>query len=439
MKRKTTGEFIENVRNIHGDEYDYSKVNYINAHTKVCIKHKECGNEFYQKPNTHLNGCGCPFCYGTKLKRTEDFIIHANKVHGNRYDYSKSIYLGTRKKISIICNKHGEFWQTPYEHLCGHGCPICGREIIFFKETFAKGKFIEKSNEIHNRKYDYSKVKYKNNKIKVYIVCPLHGGFWQKPYLHLQGCGCPKCGIRQSKQEENIFDFIKEIETATVLQRDTDVISPYELDIYIPNKRVAIEYDGLIWHSDKFGKDKDYHLNKTHLCEEKGIHLIHIFEDEWLYKSKVVKSRIIELFGHFHKNNMINNSEFVISSINENEAMDFYSIHDLIPFKISSIYLGCFIKNKLISAISFKKETNQEERWILTQFSYDFEYPNSNIFNILCNYFIEKYNPIDIFAFADKRWFSETENNFYNRFGFTQEQILKPTFHMLAVEKELTN
>lgn len=439
MNRKTTEDFIKDARIVHGDEYDYSKVNYVNARTKVCILHNGCGNAFYQKPNTHLNGCGCPFCFGTRLMKTDDFIIRANKVHINKYDYTKSEYIGARKKLCIICQEHGEFWQTAYEHLHGHGCPACGRRTLVSKETLTKEEFIKKSNKIHKGKYEYSDVEYRNNKIKVHILCPIHGGFWQKPYLHLQGCGCPKCGVRQSKQEEELFEFIKEIENTTVLQRNNNIIPPYELDIYIPDKHIAIEYDGLIWHSDKFGKNMNYHLRKTSICAEKGIHLIHIFEDEWLSKPNVVKAKITELLGYFHKNNIINAYEIIISPISSNEAMEFYSTHDLIPFKNSTIHVGCFVKNSLISSISFKDTVRQEKKWVLTHFAYDIKYCDGNIFHILCKYFIDKYEATEIIALADMRWFSEIKDNFYDEFGFVNEQILEPTFSYVDGRKRIDN
>lgn len=240
MKRTTIKEFVEKARSIHGKEYEYSNVNYINARTKVCIIHDKCGKEFFQKPNTHLNGCGCPYCYGTKALTTEEFIKKAKEVHGIKYDYSKSNYIGAKKKICIICPVHGEFLQIACEHLKGHGCPDCGRKKIALQETFTKEEFIKRSNEIHNGKYDYSDVEYCNNKIKIKINCPIHGYFWQKPYLHLQGCGCPKCGIKTSKEEENLYKAIKEKETSSVLKRVTNVIPPYELDIYIPGKKLQL-------------------------------------------------------------------------------------------------------------------------------------------------------------------------------------------------------
>ena len=121
-------EFVERARIIHDDEYDYSEVVYKNNKTKVCIichKHNK-PFKFWQNPNSHLRGDGCPKCYGNLKLTLEEFIERANKIHGNKYDYSKSKYINSQTLIEIICLEHGSFWQTPHAHLSNQGCPICG-------------------------------------------------------------------------------------------------------------------------------------------------------------------------------------------------------------------------------------------------------------------------------------------------------------------------
>lgn len=122
-KKSNTQEFIEKAKQVHGDKYDYSKVEYVGAKTKVCIICHEHG-EFWQEPTNHLSGNGCPICIG-KNKTNEILIKEFTKIHGDKYDYSKVEYIGNHKKVCIICPEHGEFWQTPANHLKGNGCPKC--------------------------------------------------------------------------------------------------------------------------------------------------------------------------------------------------------------------------------------------------------------------------------------------------------------------------
>lgn len=132
-----------------------------------------------------------------KALTTAEFIVKASLKHNKKYDYSKTKYIKSQEKVCIICPKHGEFWQTPNNHLSGKGCPICKREMLHSLKKKAQEDFIYEANKIHNFKYDYSKVNYINNVTKVCIICPNHGEFWQMPHNHLLGRGCLKCVERK--------------------------------------------------------------------------------------------------------------------------------------------------------------------------------------------------------------------------------------------------
>lgn len=121
----STEYFIEKASIIHSNKYDYSKVNYTEPKTKVCIICPKHG-EFWQTPNSHLNGNGCPKCKSDKAKSSKDkFIEKSIKVHSCKYDYSKVEYINNSTKVCIICPEHGEFYIRPHHHICGRGCPKC--------------------------------------------------------------------------------------------------------------------------------------------------------------------------------------------------------------------------------------------------------------------------------------------------------------------------
>ena len=209
MKRLTTEEFIEKAKKVHGNKYDYSKVVYKNNRTKICIICPIHG-EFWQLPSFHLNGCNCPKCKGKNIT-TEEFVRKANIIHHNRYDYSKVNYIDNKTKVCIICPIHGEFWQTPSNHLSNHGCPLCKTEKISKNNSSSIEDFIKKAKKIHGDKYDYSKVKYKNTSTKVEIVCPIHGSFWQSPNSHLSNNGCSKCSKKNKHTTEEFIQLAKKI------------------------------------------------------------------------------------------------------------------------------------------------------------------------------------------------------------------------------------
>jgi len=203
MSRKLTQEeFVIKAKAVHGDKYDYSMVDYVNYSTKVKIICKEHG-EFEQTPNNHLNGKGCGKCsvksrsYDTKI-----FIEKAKEVHGDKYNYSLVSYINNASKINIICHKHGEFKQTPNSHLNGNGCKKCAPKIISEKLSFNNNIFLQKCKIAHGDKYNYSLTEYKNSKIKVKIICPIHGVFLQKPLLHtIHKIGCKKCSVESTAKK----------------------------------------------------------------------------------------------------------------------------------------------------------------------------------------------------------------------------------------------
>ena len=127
--RLTNEKFIKRAKDVHGDKYDYSKVEYINSQTKVCIICPEHG-EFWQTPCNHLNGTNCPMCSKKMIGNgnTNEFIRRSILIHGDKYDYSKSVYVNSNKKIKIVCPIHGEFEQVASYHLAGNGCPKCAIE-----------------------------------------------------------------------------------------------------------------------------------------------------------------------------------------------------------------------------------------------------------------------------------------------------------------------
>lgn len=208
MSKYTVEEFIQKAKAIHGDKYDYSKIQpFDKMSEKLCIICPTHG-EFWQEAHGHLRGYGCLKCYYDSLKQssrsnTQKFIERARKKHGDFFDYSKVDYKTRNDPVCIICPKHGEFWQTPGNHLLARGCLECKKESAHNKYSLGKDNFIKKARKIHGDKYDYSKVDYYNNHSKITIICPEHGEFVQTANEHLVGRGCPICGKEKSKKKKH--------------------------------------------------------------------------------------------------------------------------------------------------------------------------------------------------------------------------------------------
>jgi hypothetical protein len=215
----------------------------------------------------------------SKPKTTNEFIEDAKLKHGGRYDYSKSEYISSTVKVKISCQKHGEFWQTPNDHLRGRGCPKCaGRNLT-------TSDFIKESKNIHGDAYDYSKTVYKNCKTKVCIICSEHGEFWQEPREHSQrGCGCPVC--KKSKGElfvEKVLNDLNLSFTTQYTYDDCRDVLPLPFDFKLDNG-ILIEYDGIQHFEprERFGGHLQFILQRKHddikneFCDKNGLTLIRI-------------------------------------------------------------------------------------------------------------------------------------------------------------------
>ena len=224
MAKLTTEEFITKAKAVHGDRYDYSKVKYINNQTKVCIICPIHG-DFIQRPLDHIQGSGCPECGKVKnvesrRKTTDHFIDEARKVHGDKYDYSNVNYESMSKKVCIICKEHGEFWQTPYTHLNGHGCSKCAYKGNRQRHYYSQDEIIVKIKSLFGERYSFEKVVYKAMKVPIILVCHEkdehgieHGEFSMRPDNIFSGKqGCPKCydNRRSRLQRKTLEVFVEE-------------------------------------------------------------------------------------------------------------------------------------------------------------------------------------------------------------------------------------
>ena len=231
---------------------------------------------------------------------TENFIRKSRKVHGNFYDYSNLIYNGNKEKVEILCPIHGSFWQGPNNHLRGCGCPKCKGSRISKSKTRTKEEFIDKAKLVHGDRYDYSRVVYVNSITPVEIICKFHKtSFWQDPGNHLQGKGCPICNssklellVRNSLNSNNIkFEEQKTWEWLIFK-------APQHVDFYLPEYNIAIECQG-IQHFEEvkfFGgkgnlqKTIERDNNKLKLCTAHNIKIIYISNlgKNYLYPYEVI-------------------------------------------------------------------------------------------------------------------------------------------------------
>ena len=235
--------FILKAKEIHKGKYDYSEMIYVSTKKPVKIICPIHG-PFTQCPSDHLKGWGCSKCSGKHKPTREEWIERANKKHNFKYDYSKVEYKDNKTPVCIICPEHGEFWQIPNNHLRGDGgCKECLKIKKWKLQHKSTEQFVAEANKVFNNYYNYSKVEYYNKSTKVCIICPKHGEFWQSPSSHLEGNGCSQCKNKNQTILYNILkdEFKKEI---ILYEYSPIWLGRQHFDIYFPDYNIAVEYDG---------------------------------------------------------------------------------------------------------------------------------------------------------------------------------------------------
>lgn len=255
-ERLTTKKFIIRAQKVHGDKYNYSKCIFTTTKNKITITCLEHG-DFRQRASAHIyQKQGCIKCRNKSYTKTIDaFLKQSYITHGDKYNYSKVKYVSCSDNVTIICPEHGEFKQQPTRHKYGQGCPCC------VSKQHDNDSFIKESRKKHGNRYDYSRVKYVNNKTKVTIICPIHGKFEQMAGSHLVGYGCRFC--KESWGEKEIRVLLEKNNINFIPQHSYNNCRNKELlsfDFYLPDYNTCIEYNGRQHYEpvECFGGEKQF-------------------------------------------------------------------------------------------------------------------------------------------------------------------------------------
>jgi hypothetical protein len=246
-----------------------------------------------------------------------------------------------------------------------------------------------------------------------------------------QGQGtCPTCypeNMGFSKQEEDVFNFLTNNGIVCLEKRNKQLINPFEIDIVDSIRKIGIEYCGLWFHSSgnnsRGNYSENYHLNKLNMCKKIGYKLITIFEDEWILKQDVVKNKLLLLFGVYANFQRIHARKCQIKEIDYESKKQFLDSYHLQNDRVSTVNLGAFFENKLVSVMTFLKFENNQ--WELTRYCC---YPNCvipGIFNKLLTYFKSNYSYSEILTYADKRW---SDGNVYLKNKFEKISDTEPNY-----------
>ena len=376
--------------------------------------YKRTGNYWWEQYLTYVKIPNhqtkkCPYCDWETVdieNKSGAFEQHLLKVHNkNKKDYIKE-YPSDKSYFTLVNKQLNRQMEDDEKKFVT--CKICGRKLARIDTHHLK---------IHN----ISKIEYINH----------YGNdkLYSDEYHNKQSIISTKNNMnmtftKQSKDELEIKSFIEK----TGLQCITDrkILFGKEIDIFIPSLNIGIEYNGNMWHGEKSGKDKNYHLNKLVECNKHNVKLIQIFEDEYHEHKDIVLSKIKHILNQNNDLKKVYARKCSIKEITKNESEIFLNRNHIQGFANSTLYIGAFYEKELVGVMTFIKESSTV--WNLNRFACDIKVHCIGIGGKLFKYFIEQYNPCIIKSFADRRWTMDGNNNLYTKLGFILTDIQKPDY-----------
>lgn len=377
---------LEDIRRIgatiHFDRYKYISLDRDSRYPYLTLSCSQHG-EFKQGMYNHLAGEGCPDCrkarLPTKLRKPrqyvelslthggpvlsevmlscfEDFVKKASEKYIGKYKYTELTRENSSvRRVGVTCPSHGYSTQSWESHLnTTHGCPVCAKTSQSVKVTRDLTRFTEEANLLHKGKYEYLAVDLGGGSASLgsnaaaLIVCSEHGEFVQSKSDHLRGYGCAQCSSRKSKSANSLVEFVKTLtEVATEVSLNN---SKLRWDIVLPDKKLAIEFHGLYWHSEAF-RDKEYHATKHKLGLDAGYRTLHIFEDEWVSKRNVIESLIRSSLNLRGSKVFARNCKIV--SVSGADATTFLNQYHVQGATSASKYVGLMEHESLVAILGY--------------------------------------------------------------------------------------
>lgn len=430
-KALTQQQFIDKATELHNNNYSYDKTIYIRSSDKVCITCPLHG-DFTVTANNHIsksNLCGCPQCGGTKKVGVLEFIHRANEIHHSKYDYTKIDFKDTQQHITIICPQHGEFTQTPTRHMAGRGCQQCGGTKVINMPSA-----IEKALIAHGGVYNYDLIpKTARYTEKVPIICKKHNVFFISMKYHVNRLwGCPKCSCRISIPEGEVATFLSQY--TQVERGNRQLIPPKEIDIWLPEFNIGVEFHGLYHHTtNSVGYQ---HRQKWEMAQEKGVRLVQIFSDEWANKQDIVKNRLLAFIGKVPKYHARKLEHCIPSPAETKEFLNTIHIQGMGTRGLN--YGLQDINGDLIALATFGKKRSgamvgvkESDTWEVLRYASIGRVHGG--FSKIWKRFLKDINPNKVISYCDLRYGT---GRLYEVSGFNLESVTEPDYWWVTKNKK---
>lgn len=410
--------------------------------TVVCQKH----GEYQVLIRTLLSGAGkCKACCNSQteehfLEKRNEFLAKDKQIYDGKFSFNIDEYNGWSQNMTFMCNDCGHVTtRTPMSHVSyGYrNCPKCASKAYGEKRVKTNEQFIAESKALYPGEFEYDECHYTRSNANVRLKCNKCGKYFDvEANSHLnRNYGCPYHYRNRSKAEDEIIELLREFDSDPYLGYRELLEDRYELDIYDDRKLFAIEYDGIFWHNEN-NKPKDYHLKKTIECENKGVHLIHIFEDEWKDKAKqdIWKSMLCNFYGRIESKVFARKCE--VKEIDKRTCYDFLNENHLQGKCVCKIRLGLYYKGELVSVMTFGPTRHfiggSNHEYELLRFCSKKYTSVIGGASKLFKYFVKNYSPKSIVSYADRRW---STGGLYETLGFKLYNKSRPNYYYVIKDK----
>lgn len=361
----------------------------------------------------------------------ESFIATASKLHNNLYDYSKAVYGGAHSKLTILCAQHGPFEQSPTNHVQGKGCPKCATLRMPQCQPKAFSQFVSEARAVWGELFDYTDAVYDGASALMTFRCVKHNTVVQQtPTGHLHGRNpCPKCNHMKSAGEQQVFEFLSNLTKAE--PRNRTILKPKELDIYLPERRLAVEYCGEFYHSsgskEEERKTRKKHIEKYLACREQGVRLITLYETEWKERNYAIRRLLRNAVGKSKGKLMARKCE--LRRATPAEARAFYDRYHPQGGAGSGEHYALFWKGKMVACMRFVLGANdrgaaaKDRVWTLGRYATRITVAGAA--SRLFKAFVTEFNPPEVKSFSDNRFF---DGGMYAQLGFVLEEEVQEDY-----------
>lgn len=427
MKKFSREEFVAHLAKV-APEWELLG-DYTNALARAEFRHKKCGRKTLKTPYAVTSKPNsCRFCNANKLAAPEAFYAAVAK----KKDYEVlGKYVNGRSKILVRHKKCGKEFETIAGSFlkAEEGCPFCKAGTISKKRTWTHEKFLEAVGE-RGLEYEFL-TEYVNAHTPIRVRHCCGNEFEITPDSFLRGGRCKSC--KYSTGEGQVYRFLKRIiPSEKIIQSERTVLpNRSEIDIYLPERKLGIEYDGLVYHTvEHFLGDKHRNWSeakakgrnewKTNECEKRGIRLIHIFEDEWIEHQDIVEDKLraalkLPMDRYFAR-------KLKIKTVERAVADRFYGTNHIQGKTNVSVSIGLYAGDELLALQSFLPYTRRESNgsWELVRYTTKLGTRVVGGFSRCLKWFERNYTPKEVISFADRRW-SDPQSNVYKSNGFIND------------------